>query len=140
MPDGVKTATVAFLSGIENLEVEPDSPARVVVNERTGTVVVGGNVFLGPAAVAHGNLNVSIQTRFGVSQPGPLSGGSTVIAPDIGFTVDEGKNPMRAIPKTATVEDLVKALNGLGASPRDLIAILQALKASGALRGELEVL
>jgi flagellar P-ring protein precursor FlgI len=140
LPPEAQASPVSFLAKIEALDVVADVKARVVVNERTGTVVVGGNVSLSPAAVAHGNLNVSIRTNFGVSQPGPFSGGQTVVAPNVQAEIDEGEHKLHAIPKTATVDELVEALNALGASPRDLIAILQALKSSGSLRGELEVM
>ncbi len=131
---------VALLAKIEALDVIPDHPARIVVNERTGTVVVGGNVTLGPAAVAHGNLDVAIQTAKEVSQPAALSYGNTEKMENETFQVEEGSNALTVVPQTTTVDDLVKALNAIGASPRDLIAILQALKATGALNGELKVL
>jgi len=130
---------VQFMAQVEALEVEPDTRARVVVNERTGTVVVGGNVTVGPAAVAHANLNISVDTQVGVSQPGALSGGNTVVANQTNMKVEEERNKLVSIPKTTTVDELVKSLNALGASPRDLIAILQTLKATGALRGDLVV-
>ena len=118
----------------------PTIRARIVVNERTGTVVVGGNVTLGPAAVAHGNLDVAIQTATEISQPAALSYGNTETSENKTLKVEEGSNQLYKVPETSTVDDLVKALNAIGASPRDLIAILQALKATGALNGELKVL
>jgi flagellar P-ring protein precursor FlgI len=139
VPDPAKAQPVVFLAAVEILNVEPDTPARIVVNERTGTVVVGGNVTLGAAAVAHGNLDVAVELRFGVSQPTPYAPGGTVIVPAERIRANEEDNKLTEIQPSATVNDLVKALNVLGASPRDLIAILQSLKASGALRGTLVV-
>jgi flagellar P-ring protein precursor FlgI len=139
LPVPAKAQPVMFLASVEGLNVEPDMPARVVVNERTGTVVVGGNVTLGAAAVAHGNLDVSVELRFGVSQPTPYAPGGTVVVPAERIRANEEENKLTEIEPAATVNDLVKALNALGASPRDLIAILQSLKASGALRGTLVV-
>ncbi len=141
VPAAAQASPVAFLAQIEAIDVTADIKARVVISERTGTVVVGGKVTLGPAAIAHGNLNVAILTQFGVSQPQPLSQkGETVVVPSVGVTVTEDEGDMKALPVTTTVEELVKALNELGASPRDLMAILQALKKAGSLNGELEVM
>ncbi len=141
IPEPERASAVNFLAKIEELDVAADVRARVVVNERTGTVVVGGLVTLSAAAVAHGNLNVSIQAGFNVSQPAPFARqGQTRVTPTGTAQVEEQNRGLKAIPKTTTVDELVKALNALGASPRDLIAILQALKASGALRGELKVM
>ena len=138
-PEAFLARPVELLAAIGELTVPVDAPARVVVNERTGTIVVGGPVTIGPVAVAHGNLTVEIQTTAVVSQPPPLSQGQTVVTPTTAINAKEEQAaivPMRA----ATVDDLVKALNALHATPRDLIAILQALKEAGALRASLEVL
>lgn len=140
VPDDSKDSPVAFLAKIETLEVQPDLRARVVINERTGTVVVGGSVVLGPASVAHANLDVGINTSLGVSQPPAFSGGTTVVVPNTTVEAKEEKEKLYAIPKTTTVDDLVQALNQLGASPRDLMQILQALQRAGALRAEIEVM
>jgi flagellar P-ring protein precursor FlgI len=124
---------------IGDLTVPVDAPARVVINERTGTIVVGGPVTISPIAVAHGSLTVEIQTTAAVYQPPPLSPGETVVAPDTTLTAQEESGiiaPLRA----ATVDDLVQSLNALNATPRDLIAILQAIKQAGALHADLEVL
>jgi flagellar P-ring protein precursor FlgI len=103
--------------------------------------VVGGSVSLGPAAIAHGNLNVAITTSFGVSQPLPFSRlGQTIVVPNVEVNVQEGQPPLKEVKAGTTVAELVSALNSLGASPRDLISILQALKLSGALQAELEVM
>lgn len=141
IPDDAKAQPVTFLAKIQALEVTPDVVAKVVVNEKTGTVVVGGSVSLGPAAIAHGNLNVAITTSFGVSQPLPFSRlGQTIVVPNVEVTVQEGQPPLKEVKAGTTVAELVSALNSLGASPRDLISILQALKLSGALQAELEVM
>lgn len=141
IPEPIRASPVSFLAQLERLDVTADARARVVFNERSGTVVVGGNVTLGPAAIAHGNLNVAVLTQFGVSQPAPFARqGRTVVVPNTSVTVEEDESELRAVAETTTVEDLVRALNALGASSRDLMAILEALEAAGSLRAELEVL
>lgn len=140
-PEKYKDAPLNLLAELEGLEVDVDERARVVINERTGTVVAGENVRLRPAAVAHGGLQVTITTRPIISQPPPLSlRGSTVIAPYTEADAREQKAGAVALPATTTVEDLAKALNALGVTPRDLVSILQALHAAGALDADLEVL
>ncbi|MEL7368466.1 MAG: flagellar basal body P-ring protein FlgI [Myxococcota bacterium] len=140
LPDSYADNPVAFISLVETLEVVSDGVAKVVLNERTGTVVVGGTVTIGPAAVAHGNLNVAVATVRRVSQPSPLSRrGRTAVVPNGQVDVSEGRGAMKALPAATTVQDLVRALNALGASSQDLISILQALKAAGSLNGDLEV-
>lgn len=141
IPTNFQNDRIAFLSIIENLEITPaNEKAKVIVNERTGTVVIGNQVKLMPAAVAHGNITVSISTNNMVSQPEPFSLGSTV-----GFsnsTVDVQKTPgsLVEIPRNSTLNDLVKALNAIGVTPVDLIAILQALKECGSLQAEIEII
>jgi flagellar P-ring protein precursor FlgI len=121
--------------------VQPDTTARVVINERTGTVVVGHGVTLGPAAVAHGSISVRISTQYDVSQPSPLSkNGQTVVVPQEQVEVRESTARLVNLGEGATLEAVTHALNALGATPRDIIAILQALKAAGALRAELVIL
>jgi flagellar P-ring protein precursor FlgI len=112
----------------------------VAINERTGTVVMGGDVRLGPAAVAHGALSVRIATQLEVSQPAPLSGGDTTVVPQTELDVSEGQSQLVSLDAGATLGDVVRALNLLGATPRDIIAVMQALKAAGALRAELVIL
>jgi len=129
-----------FLSEIEKLTVEPDRPARVVVNERTGTIVLGKDVRIAPVAVLHGNLSVVIQTRFDVSQPGPLSGGTSQVVPQTSVAVKDEKARNVVLQQGATVEELVKALAAIGSTTRDVIAILENLRAAGALDAELEVI
>lgn len=132
---------VRFVAALENIQVTPgETSAKVVVNSRTGTVVVGQNVRLSPAAVSHGNLTVTISSDPIVSQPGPLSGGSTVVVPRQQIDVNEEKRPMFLFQPGVKLDDIVRAVNRVGASPSDLVAILEALKAAGALRAELIVI
>lgn len=141
IPSASQDAPVAFISQLESIDVIADTRARVVINEATGTVVVGGKVTLSAAAVAHGNLNIAVVTQLGVSQPNPLAaGGQTVVVPNAGANIQEDEAEVIAIPETTTVDEMVRALNALGASPRDLMAIFQALKHAGALNADLEVM
>jgi flagellar P-ring protein precursor FlgI len=140
VPEQYRSAVPALMAQLETLPVDTDVVARVVINERTGTVVVGGNVRLGPAAVAHGNLSVRITTRYEVSQPNPFSGGDTVVVPNTQVDVREGTARLVSMAEGTTLDAVAGALNTLGASPRDIIAIMQALKAAGALNAELVVL
>jgi flagellar P-ring protein precursor FlgI len=142
VPDAYKSSIPELMARLEVLPIETDAPARVVINERTGTVVVGGNVRLAAAAVAHGNLSVKIETRFEVSQPNAFSRtGETTVVPQTQVEVDDAAdNRLVTLEEGTTLEAVVRALNALGASPRDIIAIMQALKASGALRAELVLL
>jgi flagellar P-ring protein precursor FlgI len=130
-----------LVARVEPLVVALDVPARVVINERTGTVVLGGDVRLGPAAVAHGNLSVRITTQYDVSQPAAFSqGGQTTTTPQTDIDVEEGSAQLVTLDSGATLGDVVRALNTLGATPRDIIAVMQALKAAGALRAEIVIL
>ncbi len=131
---------VALLAKIEALEVDADQRARVVVSERTGTVVAGDRVRIRPVAVAHGGLTVAVHEFPLVSQPGAFSLGQTVTTRSADISAVEAQKQVIGLPATASVDELVKALNLLGASPRDLVAILQAMKAAGALDADLEVL
>jgi flagellar P-ring protein precursor FlgI len=141
VPASYRTTIPELVARLEPLPVGVDAVARVVINERTGTVVVGGSVRLGAAAVAHGNLSVKISTRLEVSQPAPLSrNGDTTVVPQQNVEVEEGRNQLLMLEQGTTLEAVVRALNALGASPRDVIAIMQALKAAGALRAELVIL
>lgn len=130
----------AFISSVQNLQVTPEAPARVVINERTGTVVVGGNVTILPVAVAHGNLSVEIRSQPIVSQPMPFSQGQTVVVPNTQATVFQETNGMVTIDGASTVQQVAQALNSLGLTPRDIIAVLQALKQAGALKAELIIM
>ena len=141
VPVDYQSALPDLIARLEPLPVIMDVAARVVINERTGTVVMGGDVRLGPAAVAHGNLSVRIATQYEVSQPAPLSqGGQTTVVPQTELDVDEGNSQLIALDAGATLADVVRALNVLGVTPRDIIAVMQALKAAGALRAELVIL
>lgn len=132
---------VAFISRVENLLVNPAEAApRVIVNSRTGSVVMNTRVTLGNCAVAHGNLTVSIQVDPSVSQPNPLGQGQTAVVERAQVEVKSDKTGLVVLPNAASLSDVVRALNAVGATPTDLLAILQALKAAGALKAELEVI
>jgi flagellar P-ring protein precursor FlgI len=132
---------VRFVGELEAVDVAMLEPAaHVVINARTGSIVMNRTVTLEPAAVAHGNLSVTITSTPVVSQPGPLSGGQTTVTEKTDITLKQEGGTLMKLPAATNLADLVKALNALGANPGDLVAILQALKASGALRAELEVI
>lgn len=132
---------VAFVADIENLEVQPARPAaKVILNARTGSVVLNDAVTLGACAVAHGNLAVTISTTPTVSQPNALAAGRTVVTQQSDISITTGQKSMIDLPAGAKLTDVVKALNALGATPQDLLVILQAIKAAGALNAELEVI
>ncbi len=129
---------VRVLAAIEGLEVVPDRAARVVVNERTGTIVIGQDVRVAPVAIAHGSLQVTVKVDFGVSQPAPFSEGETVVVPDSSLLIEEGQAERIAILEPGIdLGDLVGGLNALGVTPQDLIAVLQAIESAGALDAEL---
>lgn len=135
------SARVAFLSQVENLPVAPgEAAAKVIMNARTGSVVMNQSVMVENCAVAHGNLSVTISTEPLVSQPAPLSGGQTVVVPQSQVQIKTEKNNLMVMPTTASLNEVVKALNALGATPQDLLAILQAMKAAGSLRADLEII
>ena len=141
VPENYLGNTVQFVTMIESLGVTPDMVSKVVVNERTGTVIMGENVRIATIAIAHGNLSIQIDESQNVSQPLPFSrGGETVVTPESDIVVQEGKNPIYLVESGVSIGEVVKALNALGVSPRDLIAIFQALKAAGALQAELEII
>ena len=133
---------VDFMAMLENLEVKPgEEAAKVIINSRTGTIVVGQNVRVSPVAITHGSLTVSVSESLEVSQPNSFGGqGQTVVVPSSQVTATEETNPMFKFAPGATLEDIVKSVNNVGASPSDLMAILQALKQSGALKAELVVI
>jgi len=144
IPKSYKHKVVDFISGVESLEVEPDTIARVVVDERTGTIVMGKDVKLSTVAVSHGNLSLVVQETPGtVVQPNPLTGAPPVVTPPqttITATEEGGALNVLNMPQGVSIGDIAKALNSIGATPRDLIAIFQAIKASGAMQGELIIL
>jgi flagellar P-ring protein FlgI len=132
---------VAFVSVLENLTVTPgEAPARVIVNARTGTIVMGGSVRVLPAAVAHGGLSVTITESFDVSQPQPFARGQTVITPRSDIEVEQGASRMFPFGPGTSLDEIVRAVNEVGAAPGDLVAILEALHQAGALRAELIVI
>jgi flagellar P-ring protein FlgI len=141
VPDRYQGKNVEFISLVEALTVTPDSTSKVIINERTGTVVMGENVRISKVAIAHGSLSIQIKESAEVSQPAPFSKkGETVVVPETDIMVNEEKNPIVLLDTGVSIGDVVRALNALGVSPRDLIAIMQALKASGALQARLEIL
>jgi flagellar P-ring protein precursor FlgI len=141
VPAEYRGALPDLMARLEMLPVYVDAPARVVINERTGTVVVGANVRISSAAVAHGNLSVKISTRFDASQPAPFARvGETVVLPQQQVDVTEGDAKLVALQEGTTLDSVVRALNELGATPRDIIAIMQALRAAGALRAEIVII
>lgn len=140
VPDEYQGNIVNFVAVIEAVDVTPDSRAKVIVNERTGTVVMGDNVRISTVAIAHGSLSIKITELPQVSQPAPFSEGVTSIVPQTGVTVEEGGQRLVMLPKGTTIGDLVSALNAIGVSPRDLVVILQCIKRTGALYADLEVI
>ncbi len=132
---------VAFLAQLENLDLDVGSPTpKVIINARTGSIVMNQRVALERCAIAHGNLSVTISAEPLVSQPEALSGGRTVVAEKANVEVKSDKGELMVLPGTASLNDVVKALNSVGATPQDLLAILQAMKAAGALKAELEII
>ncbi|MBW2108085.1 MAG: flagellar basal body P-ring protein FlgI [Deltaproteobacteria bacterium] len=162
VPPAYRERVVEMVAALENLEVTPDSVAKVVLNEKTGTVVVGENVRISTVAVAHGNLSIVIKERAVISQPAPFAptppagttaqqfqtengvvtapGGQTVVAPDTDVTVQEERNRLIMLPSGSTIGELVRALNAIGVTPRDLITIFQTIEAAGALHAQLELI
>lgn len=134
-------ARIGFLAEVENVQLAAGAaPAKVIVNSRTGTVVMGALVKVMPAAIAHGSLSVTITESLGVSQPGGFSGGSTVVTPQTDIAVNQDGSRMFKFAGGTSLDEIVRAVNAVGAAPGDLIAILEALKQAGALRAELEVI
>ena len=140
IPDRYVGNTVPLLASLSNLEVEPDKKATVVINERTGTVVMGEQVRISTIAIAHGNLSIVVRENVDVSQPLPFSDGRTVASPNTQIDVQEGANQLVVVPKGVSIGEVVNALNSLGVTPRDLIAIFQAIKAAGSLQADLVVI
>lgn len=161
VPESYHSRVVSLLAQVGDLDVDPDSVAKIIVNEKTGTVVIGKNVRIQSVAVAHGNLSIQIKEKQNVSQPPPFApaagsttpvqvgpqggttvapGSNTVVTPESNISVMEEKKHLMVLPEGKTIEELVRALNAIGLTPRDLITILQTIKAAGALQGELEIL
>ncbi len=131
---------VKFISLVENLEIAPDTIARVVLNERTGTVIMGENVRISTVAVSHGNLTIMIKETDQVSQPLPFSEGRTVVTDESEVAVEEENMKLIMVPEGVNLSEVINGLNAIGVSPRDLISILQAVRASGALQAELVII
>ena len=132
---------VAFMSLLENFEIKPaEGSAKIVVNSRTGTIIIGNHVRVMPAAITHGSLTVTIASRPEVSQPAPLSGGTTTVVPRTQVAVNAEANPMFLFEPGTSLNDIVRAINEVGATPGDLIAILEALKEAGALKATLLII
>jgi flagellar P-ring protein precursor FlgI len=140
IPSEFKGNVVALLTEIEQLQVEPDIAAKIIIDERSGIIVMGRDVRVATVAVAQGNLTVSISESPQVSQPNPLSRGRTVVAPRTAVGVSEDGKKLALVKNGVSLQELVDGLNGLGIGPRDLIGILQAIKAAGAIEADIEVM
>ena len=170
IPEGHQANPAEWIAAIEKLEVIPDAVAKIIVNERTGTIVMGENVRISTVAVAHGNLSIQIKENYNVSQPLPFApgalpgasgrgvtpggvptpggvkgpivapGGATVVTPDSDVSVKEEGNKLMVVPQGANLGELVQSLNAIGVTPRDLISILQTIKSAGALQADLEII
>ena len=140
-PQASHEQIMALVAGIETLDVMPDRRARVIVNERTGTVIMGEDVKIAPVGIAHGSLQVTVKVDLGVSQPAPFSEGRTVVVPDSTVQVKEGDvERLNLFKGGVSLRELVGGLNALGITPQDLIAVLQAIKSAGALDADLEIM
>lgn len=141
VPEPYKNNLVPLMASLEQVDIRPDRKAKIILDERTGTVVMGDNVRISSVAIAHGNLSIHIKENKNVSQPLPFSeGGQTTVTNDSDVKIAEEDNKLILMPEGATLGDVVKALNAIGVSPRDLIAVFQAIKSSGALQAELEII
>jgi len=142
IPDNLKGNPVKFLSAIENIEVKADMLAKIVVDEKTGTIVIGENVRISTVVVSHGNISVMVKEDQQVSQPLPFApvGAQTVVTPDTQIKVEEERGRFKYMQGDVTIKELVNVLNAVGVSTRDVIVILQTIKAAGALFAELEII
>ncbi len=146
VPQRFQGKIVQMIASVEGLDVNVDVKAKVVVNERTGTIVMGDHVRLASMAISHGNLTIKIKTRFDVSQPEAAAGlvgsaaGETVVVPEVNTDIEEDPSRVIQVDGSVTLGDLVKALNSVGVTPRDLVAVLTAAKAAGALQADLELI
>ncbi|MGQ9499584.1 MAG: flagellar basal body P-ring protein FlgI [Dissulfurimicrobium sp.] len=140
VPPEFRGNITGLMAAIENVEIKPDQPAKVVLDERTGTVVVGSEVKISSVAISHGNLSIQVKESPQVSQPQPFSQGATVVTPNTQTSVQEGGGGLVVVNSQPTIGDLAKALNAMGVTPRDLIAIFTSLKAVGALQADLEII
>jgi flagellar P-ring protein precursor FlgI len=141
VPPPQRMDVVGFITQIENESLELDRVAKVVLNEKTGTIIFGKEVKIAPVTIVHGSLTVQVGTQFAISQPGPFSErGETVVVPNQTVEVGEQIADLVSVQEGATIEEIVRALNTIGATPRDVLAIIQAIKAAGALQSELEII
>ena len=140
IPENYRDSVVDFIAAIENLKVRPDFPAKIVINEKTGTIVMGEDVRLSTVAVSHGNLSLMVSESAKISQPNAFSQGQTAAVAQTDMDVMEEQGNMVVMPMGVSIGEIARALNAIGASPRDLIAIFQAIKAAGALHAELVIL
>jgi flagellar P-ring protein precursor FlgI len=140
VPAAYSSRPVEFVAEMESLTVESSRREKIVINERTGTIVLGKDVRILPVAILHGALNVEVQTTFDVSQPAPLAAGKTVVVPQTTVNAKETKAQNVILKEGATVEELVRALQAIGSTARDVIAILQNMRSAGALQAEIEVI
>ncbi|MGA2866993.1 MAG: flagellar basal body P-ring protein FlgI [Verrucomicrobiota bacterium] len=137
LPEGLEGQPVDFIARLEGLEVTPDTPARIIINERTGTIVATSTIRISNCAISQGNLTITVASTMEVSQPNPMSGGTTAVNPRTDTKVSEGKANIVTLPELPTVEKVASSLNALGVTPRDMMAIFQAMKQAGALQAEL---
>jgi flagellar P-ring protein precursor FlgI len=140
MPPAYAARSVEFVAEMESLTVEADRVQKVVINERTGTIVLGKDVRISPVAILHGALSVEVRTTFEVSQPNPMAQGDTKVVPTVNVDAKEAKAQNVVLNQGATVEDLVRALQAIGSTSRDIIAVLQNMRTAGALSAEIEVI
>jgi flagellar P-ring protein FlgI len=141
VPSDYSNRIIEFMSVVENATMDIDVAARVVMNEKTGTIVLGKDVRIAEVSIIHGGLSLQVGTTFNVSQPTPYSiGGQTAVVPEVNISVKEEKGQTVMLREGSSVEEVVRALTSIGATPRDVIAILQAIKAQGALQAELEII
>jgi flagellar P-ring protein precursor FlgI len=140
LPDGAENDPVDFIARLEDIEVTPDTPARIILNVRNGTIVATANIHISSCAVACGNIVVNVSSTLTTSQPSPFSDrGRTTVTPATTTEVNEGKSALVVFPEMPTVEKVAAALNAMGVSPRDMMVIFQAMKQAGALQAELIV-
>jgi flagellar P-ring protein precursor FlgI len=140
VPPSYQNNVVGLMAAIENVELSPDQKARVILDERTGTVVMGADVRISKVAIAHGNLSIQIKENPQVSQPQPFSQGATAVTPQTSVNVTEQGAKLLVLDANSNIGELVRALNAIGVTPRDMIAILQSLRAAGAIQADVEVI
>ncbi len=140
VPEEMRESVAPFLARVETIQVVPDAIAKVIVNEKTGTVVMGAQVRISTIAIAHGNLSISVRESADVSQPGPFSDGRTVVTPQTEIEIEQEHKQLMVVKSGSTIGELVAALNAIGVTPRDLISIFQSIKAAGALQAELQII